>query len=211
MNAWTKVIEPILSVDTAVLPGMWQPKGNMITAAFDCFAVPSDVKVIIIGQDPYHTPGYATGIAFATPPDAPKTPPSLVAIKRKYGIVDSSLKCWTEQGVLLINTALTVEIGKPNSHSSHWSQPVKEALLNLLLYMQGQEKAVHFVLWGRHALSLHASLKQRFEDSWPHTCCASSHPSPLSRRRHLGKHPPFESHCAADQCPCRCLYGKEAD
>lgn len=135
---------------------------------------PKDIKVIIIGQDPYHNPGEAQGIAFSVP-DKLKTPPSLRNILKKvensgYDVNGTDLIQWVEQGVFLINTALTVT-NKPEAHLKLW-EPFTKALFKWL-----NNELEHCVVigWGAKA----RKLAQAYFDASKHKHLYSSHPSPL--------------------------------
>lgn len=148
---------------------------------------PSDVKVIIIGQDPYPTKGDADGLAFST--RATKTPRSLSnifkVIKGDYPNVtfeSNSLDYWAKQGVLLINTTLTCEIGKPASHSNIGWQKLTTSIIQNIISL----KHVIIVAWGNQAQKLASTLKGDF------VLITSSHPSPLSFSK--GKEPFKDSH-----------------
>ncbi len=141
----------------------------------------AQVKVVILGQDPYHGPGQAHGLAFSVP-DGVKPPPSLRNIfkelSRDLGHVPAtggSLVRWAEQGVLLLNTCLTVEDGLPASHAKRgW-----EALTDqLIAAVSAKSEAVVFMLWGAHA-----QAKQALIDSSRHLVLCANHPSPLSALR----------------------------
>jgi uracil-DNA glycosylase len=141
----------------------------------------SRVKVVILGQDPYHGPGQAEGLAFSVPPGQ-AVPPSLRNIwqerERDLGLpvpVHGSLVSWAEQGVLLINTCLTVEAGQANSHAARgW-----EALTDALVMRCSADPAPKvFLLWGAHAQRKAAGV-----DTTRHAVFMANHPSPLSARR----------------------------
>ena len=138
----------------------------------------SDIKVVILGQDPYHTPGAAEGLAFSVPNKAP-IPPSLINI---YKEIDSDIGShanptgnlinWQKQGVLLLNTVLTVEAHKPKSHAGRGWETFTTATIKYL-----NETCPHlvFILWGRDARN-----KKSLIDSTKHLILESAHPSPLS-------------------------------
>lgn len=141
------------------------------------------LRVVIVGQDPYHRPGQAEGLAFSVP-DGQRMPPSLrnvlAEMSRDLGLATSrraSLARWAMQGVLLLNTALTVEEGRPGSHST-WGW---EALTDEIIKAASRsEHAVVFMLWGAHA----AAKRAMIEESGPKRCVlVASHPSPLAARR----------------------------
>ena len=138
----------------------------------------NDVKVVILGQDPYHTPGAADGLAFSVPNSEP-IPPSLVNI---YKEIDSdighhenprgSLVNWQKQGVLLLNTVLTVEAHKAGSHRGKgWEIFTTE----VIKYLNETRPHLVFILWGRDARN-----KKALIDASRHLILESPHPSPLS-------------------------------
>lgn len=136
------------------------------------------VKVVILGQDPYHTPGAAHGLAFSVPPAQP-IPPSLVNI---YKEIDSDLGShknssgylgsWQKQGVLLLNNVLTVEAHKAGSHRGKGWETFTEATIK---YLNKNRENLVFLLWGRDARS-----KKPLIDTKKHLILESAHPSPLS-------------------------------
>mmetsp|Transcript_7135 Transcript_7135/g.16558 ORF Transcript_7135/g.16558 Transcript_7135/m.16558 type:complete len:182 (-) Transcript_7135:1716-2261(-) len=130
------------------------------------------VKVVIVGQDPYHGPGQASGLAFSVNKGV-VIPPSLKNIFKEAGIERPKhgfLGSWAEQGVLLLNSALTVKRGKANSHGGRWQQFTDE-VINII---NEQKRDVVFLLWGSSA---HKKAKQ--VDEKKHTVIKTSHPSPL--------------------------------
>jgi len=146
---------------------------------------PDDVRALILGQDPYHTPGYAMGLAFAVPRDVTPKAPSLKNMIRELNPqatdFDSELTAWRTQGVLLLNTTLTVRCGEAASHSSLGWEPVIQACLKLL--NRGDRKVA--LLWGRHAQRFEAFLDPKVV-----VPVHSAHPSPLSAHRgFLGSDP----------------------
>lgn len=174
---------------------------------------PQDVRVVILGQDPYHGPGQAQGLAFSVPRGIAR-PPSLRnilgEIDREYpgdGLAvahgkvtrgplsrsqraapgqgrldldpvqtDSDLSGWIEQGVLLLNTVLTVEDGKPGAHARSGWETVTDALI---AGVAAQPQPVVFMLWGAHAQAKHALIA----DTPNRLILTANHPSPLSARR----------------------------
>ena len=137
-----------------------------------------DVKVLILGQDPYHEPGQAHGMAFSVPPGI-KTPPSLVNIykelKDDLGIEPVSHGClmkWAEQGVLLLNTCLTVRAHQANSHKGKGWEIFTDRIIELL---NEREKPVVFILWGANARA-----KTKLITHSNHLILTGAHPSPLS-------------------------------
>jgi uracil-DNA glycosylase len=144
---------------------------------------PANVKVVILGQDPYHGPDQAQGLAFSVP-DTCRCPPSLrnmfTELRREYPDTPErpshDLTRWARQGVLLLNTVLTVEAGKPTSHARKGWEGVTDALIRHVAALP-QPKV--FMLWGNPA-----QRKQQLIDhpDRNHVLCAN-HPSPLSARR----------------------------
>ena len=148
----------------------------------------SQVKVVILGQDPYHGPGQAMGLSFSVPKAMPK-PPSLNNVLKEMasdiGIDPSKhgdLTYWAKQGVLLLNNVLTVERGKANSHKGlGW----ETFTLNIVRYLNEREKPLVFILWGKNAIE-----KKKYIDS-RHLVLTSVHPSPLSAYRGFFGSRPF--------------------
>lgn len=153
------------------------PPGKMIFKAFELTPVDS-VKVVILGQDPYHGQGQAMGLSFSVPSTVP-APPSLKNIFREIsddlGISMSgnpNLEPWAKQGVLLLNTSLTVEAGMANSHSRiGWSE-FTDAVIK---YISDNCNGVVFLLWGRFAQG-----KKALIDQTKHHVLEAAHPSPLA-------------------------------
>lgn len=156
------------------------PPGAQIFNALDSTPLPQ-VKVVILGQDPYHGPGQAHGLCFSVAPGVP-APPSLKNIfkelQRDLGLPVPNHGClqrWAEQGVLLLNTSLTVEQGQAGSHASKGWQTFTDRIIELV----NQEcQGVVFLLWGAHAQS-----KRKLIDASKHQVLCSAHPSPLSAHR----------------------------
>jgi len=142
----------------------------------------ADTRVVILGQDPYHGPGQAEGLAFSVQPELRKLPPSLKNIfkelQRDLGQqppMNGHLGAWAERGVLLLNTSLTVEDGQPASHAKRgW-----EALTDALIKAAAADPAPKvFMLWGAHA-----QAKAPLVEGHGHLVLQSNHPSPLSASR----------------------------
>lgn len=156
------------------------PAPGRIFAAFD--ACPFDkVKVVIIGQDPYHEPGQAIGMCFAVP-DGVTVPPSLVNIYKEMkddvgGEIPASgnLDYLARQGVLLLNATLTVEAHRAGSHQGHGWETFTDAVIDAV--NRGREHVV-FLLWGSYAIRKGALI-----DRSRHLVLTSPHPSPLSAYR----------------------------
>lgn len=140
-----------------------------------------DVKVLILGQDPYHGPGQAHGLCFSVQKGVPK-PPSLKnmfkELESDLGISAPSHGCltdWTNQGILLLNTVLTVREGAPNSHKNLGWTVFTDRIIELL---NEREEPVIFVLWGRNAID-----KLPLITNSRHYVLTAAHPSPLSASR----------------------------
>ena len=162
------------------------PAGEHVLRAFQQpFA---DVRVLIVGQDPYPTPGHPIGLCFSVAPDVRPLPKSLVNIFTEYRDdlghplpANGDLSPWTDNGVLLLNRALTVEPGKPNSHQGKGWEEVTEQAIKALAARGGPLVAI---LWGRNARNLRPLLE-------PVPCIESAHPSPLSARSGFFGSKPF--------------------
>ena len=164
-------------VRTAYLHKNIFPLPKNVFRAFD-LCMPSDVRVVILGQDPYHTPGVADGLAFSSVPGNP-IPPSLQniykEIEAEFGsscVKSPDLTHWAEQGVLLLNASLTVESGIANSHSDIGWHEFTDAVIRIV--SETQEHNV-FMLWGNYARA-----KRNLIDHEKHLVLESAHPSPLS-------------------------------
>jgi uracil-DNA glycosylase len=159
------------------------PPGPQIFNAFD--KTPFDkLKVVLLGQDPYHGPGQAMGLSFSVP-DGIKPPPSLVNIfkelNKDVGIAiprTGNLTKWAEQGVLLLNASLTVRVNEPNSHAKIGWHTFTDAVIQKI-----SEHKTHivFLLWGSFA-----KQKQVFIDPAKHLVLQSAHPSPFSVDKFFG-------------------------
>ena len=148
-----------------------------------------DVKVVILGQDPYHNDGQAHGLSFSVPRGVP-LPPSLRNIYRELEDdlgaspgVDGDLHHWAKQGVLLLNTVLTVEAHQPHSHRKKGWEDFTDAVIQKLVE---RESPIAFVLWGKPA-----QKKKDLILIPPHYIIESAHPSPLSARRGFFGSRPF--------------------
>ncbi|MCF8890102.1 uracil-DNA glycosylase [Priestia megaterium] len=140
-----------------------------------------NVKVVILGQDPYHGPNQAHGLSFSVQPGV-KTPPSLVNIYKElknemdYHIPNNGyLVKWAEQGVLLLNTVLTVRRGEANSHKGKGWEQLTDRIIELVAQ---KEEPVVFLLWGKHA-----QAKKELIHHSHHLILKSPHPSPFSANR----------------------------
>jgi uracil-DNA glycosylase len=153
------------------------------------FTAYKDVKVVILGQDPYHGPNQAHGLSFSVKPGIP-APPSLVNIYKElkndlgcYIPNNGYLKKWADQGVLLLNTALTVRSGQANSHRKIGWEIFTDKIIQLL---NERKDPVIFILWGNNAIS-----KEKFITNNWHYIIKSVHPSPLSASRGFFGSKPF--------------------
>lgn len=175
------------TVDERYASGEVYPPKELIFSALS--RVPyEDVRVVIIGQDPYHGEGQANGMAFAVNKGT-VLPPSLVNI---YKEIESDLKVkmprvgtlegWASQGVLLLNTVLTVQKGQPQSHSTFGWQAFTDAVIRVI--SERTTPAV-FILWGANAISKRSLIAPR------HLVITSPHPSPLSAHRGFFGSKPF--------------------
>ncbi|MEO0882107.1 MAG: uracil-DNA glycosylase [Pseudomonadota bacterium] len=156
------------------------PDGSNIFSAFDLTRF-EDVKIVILGQDPYHGPGQAMGLAFSVPGEV-RVPPSLKNIFKEIEadiggltLQDGDLTPWARQGVFLLNTSLTVEQGQAGAHAKLGWTPFTDATVAAL--SAGRENLV-FMLWGAHA-----QKKQALIDADKHLVLTAVHPSPLSAHR----------------------------
>ncbi len=139
-----------------------------------------DVRVVILGQDPYHGEGQAVGWCFAVPNALKRKPPSLINIfkeietdiGKKVDFTQSELSHWVSQGVLLLNTVLTVRMGQPYSHKERGWERFTDRVISLL---NERSEPVIFILWGAYARA-----KKKLITNKSHKILESAHPSPLS-------------------------------
>lgn len=197
-QSWKKVLEPEFEkpyfneltkfVKDEYSSKVVFPKGSFIFRAFD--ECPFDkVRLVIIGQDPYHTPGVANGLAFSVNPEQ-RIPPSLINIykevKADLGVEPpktGDLTRWAKQGVLLLNATLTVRKGEPASHQGKgWEQFTDE----VIRIVSEKKEHVVFFLWGAYA-----QKKEALIDSSKHFIIKSAHPSPFSADRGFFGSKPF--------------------
>ncbi|MCR5788228.1 MAG: uracil-DNA glycosylase [Bacilli bacterium] len=163
------------------------PDKNNIYRALDLTKY-EDVKVVILGQDPYHGEGEANGLAFSLN-DNVKITPSLrnifIELKDDLNIerTNKDLSGWAKQGVLLLNTILTVEKDKPLSHKDYGWEVITDYLIK---YISDNKSNVVFILWGKNA-----ERKEELIDSSKHLVIKSPHPSPFSARRGFFGSKPF--------------------
>lgn len=149
----------------------------------------NDVKVVILGQDPYHGPNQAHGLSFSVKPGV-RIPPSILNI---YKEINNDLGCfipnngylkkWSDQGVLLLNTVLTVRAGEANSHKNIGWENFTDKVISIL---NERNDPIVFILWGRNAQN-----KQKLINNPIHFIVKSTHPSPLSAHRGFFGSKPF--------------------
>jgi len=189
--SWRNALAPVLATPKSRALGgflraeeeagkvVYPPRGNRLAALELC---PLDrVKVVILGQDPYHGPGQAHGLSFSVLPGV-KTPPSLVNITKELesdlGLPRSTngdLGNWARQGVLLLNAVLTVEDGKPASHQGKGWEEITDAVVAAVV---GKAEPCVFLLWGNHARKKAQSVPGLMQSR--HLVLTAPHPSPLS-------------------------------
>lgn len=146
-----------------------------------------EVKVVILGQDPYHGPGQAQGLSFSVPNSVP-APPSLQNILKELtddiGVKqDHDLTAWAEQGVLLLNACLTVPAGQANGHAGQIWEPFTDAVIKVV---NSLDQPVVYILWGAYARKKKALITNP-----KHLVIESAHPSPLSAYRGFFGGKPF--------------------
>jgi uracil-DNA glycosylase len=205
-DSWRAALEPVCASRDARRLGGWlraeeeagklvyPPRGCRL-AAFEL--TPLDrVRVVILGQDPYHGPGQAHGLCFSVPAGV-KEPPSLSNIFRELaadcGIArpaHGNLEHWARQGVLLLNNALTVEAGRAGSHAGRGWEALTDAAVAAVA---ARPEPSVFILWGSHAQGKAARVPELAmgESGGRHLLIASPHPSPLSAYRGFFGSRPF--------------------
>jgi uracil-DNA glycosylase len=191
-DSWRAALDPVLALPESRRLGGWlraeeqrgatiyPPRGARLKALE---LTPLDeVKVVILGQDPYHGPGQAHGLCFSVP-DGVRIPPSLANIYKEIesdlGVprrATGNLEPWARQGVLLLNTSLTVEAGKAGSHAGKGWEAITDAAVAAVA---AREVPSVFILWGNHARRKAANVPQ-LAPGGPHLVLTSAHPSPLS-------------------------------
>jgi len=157
------------------------PKGGEWFRALDLTPL-EDVRVVILGQDPYHGPGQAHGLCFSVKPDV-RIPPSLVNIYKELeadlGVPPARhgfLEHWAQQGVLLLNAVLTVQMGQAASHQGRGWERFTDAIIRLI---NAREEPVVFMLWGSYAQKK-AAFVDSVDRGGRHLVLKAAHPSPLS-------------------------------
>lgn len=183
-TGWAAALEPVADRITAMGEFLraelaagrrYLPAGANVLRAFQQPLV--DVKVLIVGQDPYPTPGHPVGLSFSVAPEVRPLPRSLVNIFAEYADdlghplpSTGDLTPWTERGVMLLNRVLTVQPGQPASHRGKGWEQITDRAIDALV---ARGTALVAVLWGRDARSLRPAL-----GAYP--CVESAHPSPMS-------------------------------
>ncbi|MCR5394930.1 MAG: uracil-DNA glycosylase [Bacteroidales bacterium] len=190
-ESWRQILQPQFDstyfelltdyVRRAYQQSVVYPPASKIFEAFN--RTPFDqVKVVILGQDPYHEPGQAHGLCFSVQPGV-QVPPSLVNIYKElsdeyhldYSVRNGDLTHWANQGVLLLNATLTVQAGQAGSHQGKGWETFTDAAITAL---SQQREHIVFLLWGGYARQ-----KSRIIDHTRHLVLESAHPSPLSAYR----------------------------
>ena len=202
LGAWQTRLQPELDkpyfaalmqrVDEAYRAGTVYPPRQELFAAFR-LTPPERVRVVILGQDPYHEPGQANGLSFSVAPGV-RLPPSLRNIfeelRTDCGVTpraSGDLTPWAEQGVFLLNSSLSVQAGAAGSHRSFGWQTFTDAVVAALAKLP---QPVAFILWGAHAQKK-AAIAQ--SSSYPRLVLQSPHPSPLSAYRGFFGSRPFSA------------------
>lgn len=202
-ESWRPALESALASPEARRLGGWlraeedagktiyPPRGSRLRA-FELTPLDA-VKAVILGQDPYHGPGQAMGLAFSVPPGE-RIPPSLRNIYKELesdlGLPPprhGDLHRWAEQGVLLLNASLTVEAGSAGSHAGKGWEAVTDAAIAAVA---ARSQPTVFILWGSHAQAKAARIPRLLRES-PHLVISSPHPSPLSAHRGFFGSRPF--------------------
>lgn len=159
------------------------PRRECVLKAFELTS-PETLRVVILGQDPYIKEDQATGLAFSVAENS-IVPPSLKNILQKTtnpACKSGDLSSWAMQGVLLLNTALTVNEKKSNSHKNIWKSTIEK----IISIISNQFSGIVFILWGANALS-----KKKFIEESKHHVLVSSHPSPLGCCKTMQGYEPF--------------------
>lgn len=171
---------------------IYPAQDNILNAL--ALTAPANVRVVILGQDPYHGPGQAMGLSFSVP-EGQKLPPSLRNIYKEMAMdlgrtapASGDLTSWAQQGVLLLNTTLTVREHAANSHAKLGWKTLTDAIVRLCLRL---EQPVVFLTWGRHAIDMVEAAREATDATANKFFLASTHPSPLSATRAAGGLPAF--------------------
>lgn len=195
---WKKSLEDVMSTDSAHELALFVsqdrkefavfPPENEVFTALSYFR-PTDTSVVILGQDPYHEHGQAHGLSFSVKPDV-AIPPSLrnIFVERENDIglkppTQGTLTHWAQQGVLLLNTSLTVREGSAGSHAKKGWEEITDQIIRIV--NNNSERCV-FILWGAHA-----QAKRKLITHGHHAILEAPHPSPLSAYRGFFGSAPF--------------------
>lgn len=178
-QAPARALGGFLQAEDAAGKRIYPPRGSRLRALE---LTPLDeVKAVILGQDPYHGPGQAHGLAFSVP-EGVRVPPSLVNIRKELASdlglelpADGNLERWARQGVLLLNNALTVEEGRAGSHQQKGWEAITDAVIAAVA---ARDEPSVFMLWGNHARAKAARVPGL--DDGRHLVLTAPHPSPLS-------------------------------
>jgi uracil-DNA glycosylase len=189
-TASTRDLAAFLDAEEAAGKAIFPPRGSRFRALE---LTPLDrVNVVILGQDPYHGPGQAHGLAFSVP-EGVRPPPSLANIYKELRAdcgaeprVGGNLEHWARQGVLLLNTALSVESGLAGSHAGRGWEAITDAAVAAVA---ARVEPVVFILWGAHAQKKAAAIA--LLGGGRHLVLTSAHPSPLSAHRGFFGSRPF--------------------
>lgn len=203
-GSWRSALDPVLAAPQARKLGGWlreeedagkaiyPPRGQRLRALE--LTPLNKVKVVILGQDPYHGPGQAHGLSFSVPHGV-RQPPSLVNIlkelKADCGIErpdHGNLECWAQQGVLLLNNALTVEAAQAGSHQKRGWEAITDAAVAAVA---ARAEPSVFILWGSHAQKKAQNIEGL--QNGRHLVLQSPHPSPLSAHRGFFGSRPFST------------------
>lgn len=173
-------------LDHVYVGGTIYPPREKVFAAIQTTDL-EEVKVVILGQDPYHGPGQAQGLSFSVP-NSVSAPPSLQNILKELtddiGVKqDHDLTAWAEQGVLLLNACLTVPAGQANGHAGQIWEPFTDAVIKVV---NSLDQPVVYILWGAYARKKKALITNP-----KHLVIESAHPSPLSAYRGFFGSKPF--------------------
>ena len=181
-SAKSRMLARFLRAEEAAGKAIYPPRGQRLAALA---LTPLDrVKVVILGQDPYHGPGQAHGLSFSVP-DGVRVPPSLANIFKEQAAdlglprpISGNLTAWAEQGVLLLNAGLTVEQGQPGAHQGKGWEEITDAVITAIA---AKAEPCVFLLWGSHAQRKAQSVPGLLSSH--HLILTAPHPSPLSAHR----------------------------
>lgn len=199
LGGWLPLLEPELQkpyfaelcqkVDAAYASGTVYPPEEQLFRAF-ALTPPEAVRCVILGQDPYHEPGQAMGLAFSVPEGTPLPPSLRNILKERADDLNlpergGDLTDWAQQGVLLLNTVLSVNAGAANSHKDFGWQTFTDAVVAA---MANLKQPIAFVLWGKQAEKKRARIEA---SPYPRLVHCAPHPSPLSSYRGFFGSKPF--------------------